>query len=526
MSKMKRTIRTQTRHLGTLPLLIALVTTGVYAQAAPGGSGQQVQSDLNARVDLLTQSLERTRAELAESREEIHELRNMLQQLITQTAQRSTAPSGPVPSNPATAAGSSSHLAQAANGEQQESAKITADDWQILNERVGEIQQDKVESSSKYRVKLSGIVLANAFVNSGQFDNVDVPTYALPQAPGESAGSVGGTLRQSIIGLTGVGPDLWGARTAGEVQMDFFGGLPSGYGGETSGIARLRLARIGFDWGNTAVIAGLDVPFFSPNYPSSYMSLATPEFAASGNLWTWTPQVRVEHSIDTDSARLKLQAGFLDAPGYAAQLSPQRLPSPGESSRQPGYALRLSFEGKNEDRPISAGISGIYLPEKYAGGTLVNGWGGMADWSVSFLTRAQLSGEFFVGKGLDDFGGVAPVFPLQPDPIYNAVGAPAIAGVTMIGGWSQLKLKVSERSEFNFGAGIGSRKAAGLRAVDILDPGLFGLWPRNSSFFVNYIFHPRPDLVFSPEFRRIETYHLSGPPAIGDQVGIALGFSF
>src|SRR5438445_13894876 len=105
-------------------------------------------------------------------------------------------------------------------------------------------------------------------------DNLDAPTVAIQQAPGASSGSLGASLRQSIIGLAGVGPNIYGARTSGDVQMDFFGGLPSGYGATTSGVMRLRVARVRFDWENTSIVVGLDVPLFSPNTPTFYMSLS------------------------------------------------------------------------------------------------------------------------------------------------------------------------------------------------------------------------------------------------------------
>ena len=50
----------------------------------------------------------------------------------------------------------------------------------MLQAKVDEQHQTKVESASKYRVKLSGIALLNLFGNSGTVDNQDVPNLALP----------------------------------------------------------------------------------------------------------------------------------------------------------------------------------------------------------------------------------------------------------------------------------------------------------------------------------------------------------
>jgi hypothetical protein len=72
----------------------------------------------------------------------------------------------------------------------------------LLGSKIDEQYQTKVESAAKYRVRLSGIVLMNAFRNVGASDNLDLPDYAQPPAtPGAAQTSFGATLRQSEIGL-------------------------------------------------------------------------------------------------------------------------------------------------------------------------------------------------------------------------------------------------------------------------------------------------------------------------------------
>jgi len=55
-----------------------------------------------------------------------------------------------------------------------------------------EQSQTKIESGSKYRVRLSGIVLLNMFGVRGNLDSQDVPEIAVPQRSFESVGSLGG----------------------------------------------------------------------------------------------------------------------------------------------------------------------------------------------------------------------------------------------------------------------------------------------------------------------------------------------
>jgi hypothetical protein len=416
--------------------------------------------------------------------------------------------------------------APSVRAEDQASARISEDDWQVLNARVEEMQQDKVESASKYRIKLSGLVLLNAFAVSGQVESIDVPIIAVPRTSNASSGSLGGSLRQSILGLTGFGPEIFGAHTTADVQMDFFGGLPVEYSSLTSGLLRLRVARIRFEWPNTSVVGGLDTPFFAPNQPTSYLSVAVPAFGAAGKLWDWAPTIRIEQKFNTSVSQLRIQAGLIDAPAYSEAFQADRTPSAGESSRQPTYAVRFSANGYDGDRPVSLGVSGIYSPARFGARTRVARWGATGDWKVEFFQHFEWTGEFFVGKGLDGFGGV-PAAAFEPsDRDFNSTSGPALARITMIGGWSQLKVRVNARNEFNLGAGTGGRNSSEFREIVERDAEFSSLSPRNQMFFVNYIFRPRADLVLSPEFRRLRTYPATGAPAIADQVGLSAGFIF
>jgi hypothetical protein len=281
------------------------------------------------------------------------------------------------------------------------------------------------------------------------------------------------------------------------------------------------------NWTHTSLFGGIDSPFFSPNVPTSYMAVGVPSFAASGNLWTWSPTIGVEQRIDAGKSQIKIDAGAMDPPSYAGQSSTVRSPSPQEYSRQPTFAIRVSENAGDERHPIAFGVSAIYSPQRFVSGTTVNGWGGIADWRFPLFPHAEISGEFFAGKGIDVFGGVPTPVPPTGDFNYYAVAVPYLEGIAMAGGWAQLKIKVDARNEFNFGIGAGGRDAADFRQAQLLDPAaLSDLSPRNQTLFVNYIFRPRSDLLFSPEFRRLRTYPSSGVSVAADQIGLAAAFLF
>jgi hypothetical protein len=527
--------RPQLRRCALLFCSLLEVTSLAHAQtaatpASDAATNSDVQPELAGKIERLTKSLEQTQVELAQSRSEIQQLRASLQQVLDRMNAATPRGAAASASNSAPSDSSASAAAQTKSDESHAApAKISQDDWDILNARIDEQRQIKVESGSRFRLKLSGLALFNAFAGFGQVDNVELPAIAVPRFYGYSDGNVGASVRQSIVGLTGIGPTVFGARTSADLQMDFFGGVPNSYGATSAGLAEVRLARIRLDWKDTSVVAGLDYPFFSPNLPTTYMSVVVPGFASAGNLWNWTPTIRVEHRFGGPLAAFKVEAGFLDPSSsiYISADANPRVVSPTENSRQPTYAVRVSAGTKSEERPAIIGFSGMYSPQRFVFGYSVAGWAGTLDWRFSLLPHTELNGEFFTGHGLDGFGGV-PLSPLRPtDPFeYAAVTAPELANMGVIGGWSQFKVRVNARNEFNVAAGTGGRHSDDLRQAAANNYFISTVPARNQMMFVNYVFRPRSDLLFSVEYRRLRTYEVNGPPASAGQLGLAMGFLF
>lgn len=490
-------------------LAAILVFSNFSAAQVPASSGAQ-----GTTVAELQEQLRQTQQRLAESEGKLRDLSSVVEEL-----QRQVAAIRNVPAPGALSAGTEVSQTQA-------EAKITPDEWQMLNTQVEEQRQTKVESASKFRLKLSGLLLFNVFGNSGSVDEIDLPRVSYPKPPAASGGNFGASLRQSIVSLTGYGPSVGGARTSADLQVDFLGGIPSGYYGYSSGIARLRLARMRLDWDKTSVIGGLDYLFFSPNSPTSYVSVAEPALASAGNLWTWTPTLRLEQRVNLGNVLWKFEGGILDYAGYTGYYTDVRYPTPGESSRQPAYAIRISGNGHSEDRPISFGVAGVIAPQRYPGGNDVNGWGGLLDWKAPVAPHLELSGEFFGGKGLGGFGGLGLANTQSQGFQYLAQTAPTIAKLSSVGGWSQLKFRADSRNEFNVAAGYGGLNSLDLRNATVLNPSLDAIPAKNETLLFNYIFKPRSDLVFSVEYRRLKTARASDEAYSADHVGASAGFIF
>jgi hypothetical protein len=361
---------------------LALLVSSAWAQEAPSWQSQ---------IDDLRALLAQTRAELQRSQSEILDLRQQLSEL---KSRRVTA------QNPdLSAAGQTQYPTATILAEQNSAGASTPsptnemanempseikDQQDLLASQIEEQSQSKVESASKYKVRLSGMVLMNAFTNRGGVDIQDLPMLALPAPAGETHGSLGATFRQTRLGLDLSGPTFGGAQSSAEVQMDFFGGFPDTKYGVTAGLARLRTARVSLEWPHMAIVAGQDAPLMSPLSPTSYATLGEPAFAWSGNLWVWTPQIRVERSWDvSEGSSFTISGGILDPLTEAIPGDQfRREADAGESSRQPALATRIGWKGSRSDREFGFGVGAYYARQSYTFGRDVNSWAATADWTV------------------------------------------------------------------------------------------------------------------------------------------------
>ena len=170
------------------------------AQETPAASPAPSQSAnaalaLPDQVRQLRSLVDQMRAENAESRAEMHQLRQDLQstRALLERPATSTGSGSEVVANAASSVNSTS----AAQGSVplEERVQKLEESTSLIGSKIDEQYQTKVESASKYRARLHGIVLMNAFGNVGNSDNLDFPNYAQRVLPGWSD-NVGATRRQ------------------------------------------------------------------------------------------------------------------------------------------------------------------------------------------------------------------------------------------------------------------------------------------------------------------------------------------
>jgi outer membrane murein-binding lipoprotein Lpp len=492
--------------------------------------------DLAAQVRELRALVEQMRGENAESRAEMQELRHELQDTrkllapLTSTTTNAGSAAESVQSgensgaagNPTVVAGSASQAPIGLGDRLQRLEEST----QLLNSKVDEQYQTKVETAAKYRARLSGIVLMNAFRNVGGSDDLDIPDYAQPQAPGASQASFGATLRQTEIGLEIFGPTVAGAKSSANVQFDFAGGFPSTPNGVNFGLVRMQTASVRLDWEHTSLIGGQDSLFISPLSPTSFASLATPAFAYAGNLWGWTPQLRVEHRFDlSDQQTLTFQGGILDNLDWEPPTSQfYRSAQAGEASGQPAYAMRTAWSRPVFDHPLSFAAAGYYGRQNWSWGRNVDAWAGMTDWQIPILRRLGLSSEFYRGRGVGGLGGAIGQGVLYGgNPAYSTT---SIRGLDSAGGWAQLKFQLTRKLEMNGTFAEDDVFASDVRGF-ATDANNFGpILGRNRGGLGNLVYRPRSDLLLSAEFRRLHTFPIYDSASITNQINLAMGILF
>jgi hypothetical protein len=473
----------------------------------------QVQ-DLHAQVNDLKAEQQSAKAESAVLRKELEIAKSQLVAIAV------PASSG-LPTQAATAPSASIATTE-------ERISRLEENQQLADSKIAEQSQTKVESGSKYRLRFTGIILLNMFENRGTVENSDFSLLAESQQFQflSSGGSFGGSLRQSQIGIQAFGPTVAGAQTSANLQFDFAGGFPTVPNGTSFGIMRLRTGTVRLDWPKTSVVAGQDTLFFVPNSPTSLATLAVPALAYSGTLWNWTPQVRVEHKfMVSESGSFLIQGGILDSQtGDTPPSTYYRVPTWGENSGQPAYATRLSWTQDIHGQNLTLGAGGYYGRQAWGFKRHVDGWAGTVDASLPLGRKFELTTEFFRGRAIGGLGGGIGQSVLWQGSLVDP--ATDVYGLNSVGGWSQLKFKATSKLQFNGAYGLDNPYARQLREHG----GNTNYYPvplsKNESGFVNFIYQPRSDIVFSMEYRRIKTFALDSRANVANVANFSVGYIF
>ncbi|MBS1820578.1 MAG: hypothetical protein JST61_01170 [Acidobacteria bacterium] len=499
-------------------LISRIVLYLVYADLALAGTVMQAQSagaDAPAltpetQLNNIATQLAAAQAKLQESQHEIDRLQQQLSAVRAQLAATS-----PVSKTPAaeTAAAPPSDLQERVD---------------VLESQVAQHDQSKVESASKYPVRLTGLVLFNAFTNSGTVDDFDLPSVATAPAADAATRSSGASLRQTIVGISAIGPHLLGASSQAEVNFDFYGGIPYNSYGTSGGLVRLRTGSARLSWQRDTAEVGLVEPLISPLSPTSYATVAEPAMAWAGNLWTWAPQLSYKHLFaGPRDGGFGWQFGLWDPPA-AGYNNPDiyRAPSSGERSAQPAYETRFSYTHGEPGSPayLQLGTSGYYSRQSYTGRS-GDSWAVTGDWKLPLSRFVELSGEAYRGRALGGLGGgVYKDVVSGTDPV---TGRTTFRLLNDVGGWSQVKVRFTRLLEANGTFGQDNGFARDFHSLILPSTaGTVQLRARNQAISANLIYTPRTYLIVSPEYRRIRTSPINSAASVANIFTLSFGYRF
>src|SRR5213078_176770 len=358
---------------------------------------------------------------------------------------------------------------------------------------------------AKRTVELTGLVLVNGFFTNARVNNSDLPQFAdsLP-----SASAIGGTIRQTRLGVLITDPDVLGGSFSGEVDVDFFGGQQPAPGNRTFPLVRLRRATGTVQWTHVQFMFGQETPLVSVRNPRSLAGVGVPDFSLAGNLWFWLPQARVTAEYG-NTLRLAVQAAVLAPITGAPQGAVNTQPDSGERSGRPYLEGRVRLGWGPQDDPSEVAIGGHI--GWLRGLDTVSGDSVLSSRAVTFDTRvkfglAEIIGEAFIGQAIAGLGGGA---------IGQNTGAGGVP-VRTKGGWGQLNLRPRAGWMFGGGCGIDDPKDA-----DVLASGRF----RNFVCEGHVQWRPPGPLVFGFEFRRLNTRYQAGDFTV-NHLNLAAGYTF
>jgi Skp family chaperone for outer membrane proteins len=493
-------------------LVVLAILAGIRLSAAQQNAEHAIAnvpdgtpSAIDQRLEQLTSKLDNMSRQLQDSQNAMEAMRAELSALRSELAEKTL-----------------SEEAAAQARSLKSAVEQLQDQTDVLESEVKQHDQIKVESASKYPIRISGMLLFTSLVNGGNPDNIDLPVVAQPRRPNSAAGSLSATARQTIVGIDATGPHLWGARSSADLNVDFFGGLLYANYTTAAGSVRLRTAHARMDWENRTLAFAFDRPLISPWQPTSWMSVGEPALAGAGNLWTWSPQMEfIERGILPEQ-RLSVAAALIDpsAPG-SSSLTGLRVSDAAERSRQPGYEARIGSTLSWLGRPMNFGAGGYYSRQTYSFNRHVDAWAGTADWDFSLAHALELSGQFYRGRAIGGLGGGA----FKDYATYNTYTS--LSGLNAVGGWGQLKIKLSPLVEVNLAGGQDNAFASELRDSDLLlQTDYYDNLARNQSVYGNLVFRPRNYLLFSTEFRELRSWPIEGPANLDRIFGLAAGYSF
>ena len=409
------------------------------------------------------------------------------------------------------------------------SSRRSQQQQQLLSTRVDQQYQTKVESGSKYRVRLSGLVLFNASSTRGAVDEQDVPMLAEPHTAGTSGGNISATMRQTLLNVDVFGPEFAGAQ---DLSLDAVrllrrisehpGWRDHGHRPHAGGACAIRLGQMVAEFRSGQAFHLAELSNF-PGYHRHIPALATPAICGLGHRRSW-PRTHVGSATENLGRKAAI---WLARSLQRARC--RRTPSPVILS--PGTVADSRFRRASKRafgtgiEKSSIGVGGYFARHDYQLRTNRRCWAGTLDWNVLLDRHFEAVGmSLYRGQALGGFwGGIGASAVFDGDP--NLRLPHNVFPVNTIG-----RLVAAE---IQAGLQVGDQQR--VSAKTIRSPPICATYNvsqhtrpylRNWTTMFNVIERPRSNLMFSLEYRHLNTVEFSGKRDTAEHVNLGVGVSF
>lgn len=386
---------------------------------------------------------------------------------------------------------------------------------EVLQKQIAEQATSAVQSHSRVAVEITGRVVMNAFSNERRVNNVDDPQFVRRDTVSSvPLSGFGMAIRQSMFGIRTTVSDVAGGTFRGVVDADFYGGQQPSTGGRTFPLFRIRTAHGTLHWDHAEILAGQEIPLFSPQNPISPAASGTPDFVAAGNLWLWLPQLRVTGELGS-FVRLGLQAAVLAPTSGDPATAFDTDFDAAERSRRPYLESRVRVRWGDDPSDMSEVGCAVHLGwvtvpavgRPTPDSTLTSKAAG-CDARLSLADWLDIRGEFYAGQLMRGLGGGA---------ISQGVGAGG-RPVQNKAGWGQINVKPIP--EWSFGGGVGIDDP---RDRDVPQDATGRL--QNTACALYTIVRPAGPIFLGAEARRIDTRYI-GSTFVNHHLNLSIGFEF
>ena len=387
----------------------------------------------------------------------------------------------------------------------------------VLQKQLVEQASTAVQTRSRLQLELTGRIVMNAFTNDRPVNNVDDPQFVRRDtASSLPTRGFGMAVRQTLLGLRTNVSDVAGGSFRGVVDMDFYGGQQPSTGGRTFPLLRIRTAHGTLHWANGEIMAGQEIPLFSPQNPVSPAAFGTPDFVGAGNLWLWLPQLRLTGEIGS-TVRLALQGAVLAPTSGDAVTAFDTDFDAAERTRRPYLESRVRLRwGEDPTQMSEIGCAGhlgwVSVPAvpRSAPDSMLTSHGIGCDARVSFTDWLELRGEAYTGQLMRGLGGGG---------IGQGVGRFGVP-VRDKAGWAQINVRPF--LEWSFGAGMGADLP---NNADVRDPANLNARLRNTAYAAYMIVRPAGPTFIGAEWRYISTAY-DVQSVANSHINLAFGFEF